>query len=183
MGFHDKKTTKKGTLGEKIIAKYLQSKGFTVYGAYGDKAHLLDFLAIKTEGEDRGKLIAVEVKTKARFNKWAAQGIDKKHYYWYKKIAEDHPTLQLLLFFIDDKCGDVHCQDVRKLSDGNEEINSKCKGMIVWDLKEMIKISELQLSQEQIDTLSSFDTRKYDYEPRGKRVVDNQYIPNPKNHR
>ena len=66
MKWEDKAQVKKGNIGEKIIQQYLEGKGWKVYKPFTKGAHWFDMLACK----NKAKVIAIDVKTKARFNKW-----------------------------------------------------------------------------------------------------------------
>lgn len=154
MEWKKKKTVKKGDLGEDIVKKYMESKGWIVYQPVTNGGHAFDMLCIK----HKKKVIALDVKTKARFNKFEATGIDTKHYDVYKKI-KCKLNIPFYLFFVDDKNGTVHCQELDKLP----------KPFIIsgylscWYLKDMIHL--FNIDQDQIETLSEFDTRSYLFNP------------------
>ena len=89
---------KKGELGERIIQKYFEARGWIVYRPFTkNKAHYFDALATK----DKEKVIAIDVKTKARLNNWKAQGINIKSYNEYKRFI-DKVNVPFYLIFIDD---------------------------------------------------------------------------------
>jgi Holliday junction resolvase-like predicted endonuclease len=151
------KALKKGEMGEEIIRKYLEEKGWIVYFPFTkDKPHYFDILATK----NKEKVIAVDVKTKARLNKWPAQGINLKAYNEYKKFIEK-TNIPFYLIFIDDKNGDVHSANLRKLKQGFS-VSSKSE-IIAWHLSDMKKL--FKLNKDQIKELSKFDQRNYPYEP------------------
>jgi len=88
------KAVLKGKIGEDIIRKYLEEKGWVVYFPFTkNKAHYFDMLATK----DKEKVIAIDVKTKARFNKWNAQGINIKSYNEYLNFINKTNTWNLIL--------------------------------------------------------------------------------------
>ena len=147
---------KKGEIGEDIVREYLESKGWIVYSPITkDKAHYFDQLATK----DKKKVIAIDVKTKARLNKWAAQGINIKHYQEYMRFVND-TNIPFYLVFVDDKNGDVHCQELKKLSNPIS-VNNK---IIAWYLSEMIFL--FNIGEEKINKLSEYDQRNYNYLPK-----------------
>jgi Holliday junction resolvase len=155
MKFSQLKTTQKGELGESIIREYLEAKGWIVYNPVTEnKAHYFDILATK----NKQKVLAIDVKTKARLNNWNAQGIDLKHFKQYLKFTND-TNIPFWLFFVDDKTGDVHCSDITKLTNGF----SPCKEIIAWELKQMNHL--FKITDEQIKELSKFDTRKHEFKP------------------
>jgi len=146
---------KKGEVGENIIRRYLESKGWIVYFPFTkDKAHYFDMLATK----DKEKVIALDVKAKARFNNWAAQGINVKTYNQYMKFFND-TKIPFYLIFIDEQTRDVHLCDLPKMKNSfNPNIN-----IIAWylsDMKFMFNISE----QEQ-QILKEYTKRNYDFNP------------------
>ena len=154
MSWSDKIQVKKGDLGEEIIKNYLESKGWIVYKPITDKAHYFDMFCTK----NKNKVIALDVKTKARLNKYEATGIDIRHYNDYKRASEDI-GIDFYLFFVDDKNGMVHCQELKKLPKPFK-INEK---IYAWYLKDMIHL--FTLSNEIIKNLSKFDSRNYLYKP------------------
>ncbi len=110
MKFTDTPTFKKGLLGENFVRKMLNQKGWITYSPDCDGAHYFDILATK----NKQSVIAVDVKTKARFNKWAAQGIDIRHYNEYMRFTQQ-TGIPFYLVFVDDKNGDVHAGELAKL--------------------------------------------------------------------
>jgi len=146
---------KKGAIGEKIIMNYLENRGWVVYAPFTkNKAHYFDILATK----NKEKVIAIDVKTKARLNKWSAQGIDVKHYNQYMDFMK-MAKVPFYLIFIDDKLGDVHLADIGKLKNGFNP-NKKIIAWMLKDMKFMFKIS-----QEMIEKLSKYDQRNYKFKP------------------
>jgi len=144
----------KGELGEKIIQEYLEAKGWIVYFPFTkNKAHAFDMLCTK----NKEKIIAIDVKTKARLNKYNAQGINIKSYNEYLKFKEKM-SINFYLIFVDDKNGDVHTFEI-----GND-IKSFTMGKIIfWWVKDMNFM--FNIGKEKIEELSKFDQRNYDYKP------------------
>jgi len=156
MRFEDTKQYKKGQMGEEIIREFLEKKGWIVYFPFTkNKAHYFDILATK----NKEKVIAVDVKTKARLNKWAAQGINLKSYNEYMKFIEKN-KIPFYLIFIDDKSGDVHYADLKKLGRGFP-VTSK---IIAWHLLHMKKL--FNIGEVKIKELSELDQRNYLYLPK-----------------
>jgi hypothetical protein len=152
-----KKALKKGYLGEKIIQEYLEKKGWIVYFPYTkNKAHYFDILATK----NKEKAIAVDVKTKARLNLWPATGINIKSYNEYLNFIKK-TNIQFYLIFIDDKSGETHCANLKKLKTC-ENIRPTNK-IIAWYLKDMKYL--FTIKKEKIIELSKYDQRNYPYMP------------------
>ena len=60
---------------------------------------------------NKEKVIALDVKTKARMNKYAAQGIDIRSYNEYLKFKKTM-NIDFFLVFVDDKNGDVYSFEI-----------------------------------------------------------------------
>ena len=155
MNWEDKPQVKKGNIGENIIINFLEEKGFIIYKPITKAAHWIDIFATKNKNE----IYAIDVKTKARFNKWNAQGIDVKHYKDYKRLQKKC-NINFYLFFVDEKNGEIHCADLNKLSEGFCPNNEK---IIAWSLDEMKKVHTL--TEKQKEQLTKHDTRNYEYKP------------------
>ena len=146
---------KKGEYGEMIIKDYLEKKGWIVYCPFTkNKAHYFDQLATK----NKEQVIALDVKTKARLNKWNAQGIDKRHYNEYMNFINTI-NVPFYIVFIDDKTGDVHSQELKKLKN---PINVNDK-IVAWEVKQMNYL--FNIGEQHIKELSKYDQRSYDYNP------------------
>jgi len=146
---------KKGELGENIIQEFLEGRGWIVYKPFTkNKAHYFDALATK----DKEKVIAIDVKTKARLNKWRAQGIDIRTYNEYQKFI-NKVNIPFYLIFIDDKCGDVYSAELSKLKNSF----NPAPYIIAWYLDEMFYL--FNIGEENIKKLSEFDQRNYNYNP------------------
>lgn len=155
-----KKALEKGKMGEEIIREYLENREWIVYFPFTkDKAHYFDILATK----NKEKVIAVDVKTKARLNNWIAQGINLKSYNEYIRFIEK-TNIPFYLIFIDDKNGDVHYADLKKLGRGFPIPNRP--EIIAWHLSRMKKL--FNIGKEKIKELSMLDQRNYKYNPKRK---------------
>lgn len=146
---------KKGELGEQIVREWLEKRGWVVYFPFTkDRAHYFDMFATK----NKEQAVAIDVKTKARFNNFAAQGIDLRAYKQYMNFVEK-TKVKFYVVFVDDKCGDVHACEIAKMT--------KCihvgQNIIAWYLKDMWKL--FKISEAQIQELSQYDQRNYKYNP------------------
>lgn len=160
MKFEDKPQYKKGKLGEDLIKKMLHQKGWMTYSPDISGAHYFDILATK----NKESVIAIDVKTKARFNKWPAQGINVKHYEEYKKFTET-TGVPFFLIFVDDKCGDIHSAQLNKLKNPFYP----APNIIAWQLSEMKKIGTIT-DKSLLDEMGMFDTRNYEYNPTNEQT-------------
>lgn len=145
----------KGELGESIIREYLENKGWIVYFPFTkNKAHAFDMLAtFKKE-----KVFALDIKTKARFNNWNAQGINIKHYNEYMNF-KSKMAIPFYLVFIDDKNGEVHSMELKEETP-SFKVNDN---IIAWNLKHMQFL--FNIGKEKIQLLSRYDQRNYEYKP------------------
>ena len=155
MNFQDKKETKKGDIGELIIINWLEKNNYIVYSSNADKAHWFDLLCTK----EKTKAFAIDVKTKARLNKWPAQGIDSRHLEDYLRYSEMY-NMDFYVIFVDDKTGDVHKADINKLKDKYFNVTPE---LVAWYLSDMEKL--FTISEEEIKKLTCHDTRKYEFKP------------------
>ena len=146
---------KKGNIGEQIIQKYLENKGWIVYKPFTEnKPHYFDMLCTY----NKEKVIAIDVKTKARLNKWNAQGIDLKHYNEYLNFMKI-TKVSFYSIFVDDQNGEVHLAEIKKL---NNPIYPNNK-IIAWDVNNMHYL--FNISQEEINKISEYDQRNYKFNP------------------
>ena len=149
------KALKKGELGEEIIRKRLEERGWIVYFPFTkNKPHYFDMLATM----NKEKVIAIDVKTKARLNKIPAQGIDKKNYDQYIRFAKA-TNVPFWIVFIDEMTGDVHTAELMKLKNPIELCGGK---IIAWRVDDMKKIMELTEDQKQL--LRSYNQRNYEFQ-------------------
>lgn len=145
----------KGEIGETIIREFLEEKGWVVYFPFTkNKAHAFDMLATY----NKEKVFALDVKTKARLNKWPAQGINIKHYNEYIKF-KSQMAIPFYIVFIDDKNGDVHSMELKEETQ-SFKVN---EGVIAWWLKDMKYL--FNIGEDKIKELSQFDQRSYEYNP------------------
>lgn len=159
MNFENTKQFKKGKLGEEIVRNYLELKGFICYTPVTrNKAHCFDMLIIKNKLET----IALDVKTKSRLNKYNATGVDYKSYLEYKKWS-NYTNLPFYLFFVDDRSGEVHYNNLENLNETNGFKISNDK-IIVWEINQMQFLFNIN-DKNILNQLQQYDTRTYTYNP------------------
>jgi Holliday junction resolvase-like predicted endonuclease len=150
------KALKKGDIGEDIVTEFLEKKGWIIYRPFTkDKAHYFDMLCTL----NKEKVIVIDVKTKARLNKWAAQGINIKSYNEYLNFIE-MTKVNFYLIFVDDKNGQVYLADLITLKNPIYP-NSK---IIAWKLDDMKYL--FTISDKDIERLSKYDQRNYEFNPK-----------------
>lgn len=164
MEWKDKSSVKKGNIGEDIVKKSLEDKGYVIYGSITDKAHAFDFLAIK----DKRVFVIAEVKSKARMNKYECTGIDIRHFNEYMYIFENQ-HIDVILFFVDEhpKMEKVYCQRLSelikpKMIDGVAyPCKTLAKGKVMFSLSDMKDVCKL--TPDQVHELKYHSSRKYEY--------------------
>lgn len=145
----------KGELGEAIFREYLEARGWIVYFPFTkDRPHYFDMLATK----DKEKVIACDVKTKARLNlSPPSTGINIAAYDGYKRFAEK-TQVPFYLVFIDDKSGEVHFAEIKNLPEGRRISGGK---IIIWPLASMKYLFNIEA--ENIKLLTKYDQRNHIY--------------------
>lgn len=161
ISFKDRKTTRKGKVGENIVRQYLEKRGWVIYEPQTDCAHAFDKVAIK----DKNKMALLEVKTKARRNFYPDTGIDIRHYMEYKTLSEKY-NLPIFLFFVDEMMALIYgnklsfLEERVKTNDGIE-YPLKQKGIIYFPLERMKKIAILDAKT--VLSIKKLNTRSYEY--------------------
>jgi len=162
---HDfEKALVKGKIGEDIVRRYLEEKGYVVYKPVTEGAHAFDILAVK----DKKTVIMADVKAKARRNYFPDTGINYKHYVEYKAISEKH-CLPVFLFFVDEMIGQVYGNMLDELekpcvvAHNNRIIEYPLmhKGIIYFPLSKMIFLG--QLTEYERMQLKGVSQRSYAY--------------------
>jgi len=160
INFENSKSNKKGNIGESIVKDWLKNRGYMIYSPEVLGAHAFDILAMK----DKINLIAGDVKTKAKLNKYNGTGIDISHYKTYKKISEKH-NIPFFIFFVDEQMGKIYGNFLDKLEakvyddvqypfNMNEEI-------IIFSMKNMILVADISLDDS--NKIKMLNTRNYEY--------------------
>jgi Holliday junction resolvase len=162
--WNSKIEVKKGNRGEQIVYEFLKKKGWIVYKAVTDGSHCFDFFFFI----DRRELRVIEVKTKAKRNKYPDTGFALKHYEEYKRIMERH-NLEIYIVFVDEGSGDIYGNFLRKLEEPKVLfINNKqmiypnvCFDTIYFPVENMVTIAKL--NEQDVDYLKTYSKRSYEY--------------------
>lgn len=157
----------KGRIGEDIVKRYLEKSGFCVYQPNTAGAHAFDIMAIK----NKERCIAIDVKAKARRNKYPDTGIDGKHYETYKAFSEKH-QMPFWVFFVDEHMMSIYGNEISEL-DKERVIEGKKYPLIwkeangkttrYWPLSAMLTIHTM--TQEEASTLEFLSQRSHEYNP------------------
>jgi len=159
---------KKGALAEQIIKERLEEKGWVVYQPVTDGAHCFDMLCIK----NKKQVIAVDVKSKARMNKYPATGIDYRHFLEYKTFSENH-LIEFWVIFVDEFMRKIYGNTIAELEKQRVEdgvvypfmVETKNSEKVrIWPLSAMIQIADID--QKQSENLMCLNQRSYGYEQR-----------------
>ncbi len=156
---------RKGFLGEDIVKRLFERKGWVVYSPETKGAHQFDILAIK----DKDSAVAVDVKTKASMNWYPATGVNQKHFEEYQRFSNKH-SMPFWLVFVDEKLKKVYGNTLSELEKprqvaGNVYPLVKTFGGVkirLWPLEAMIPIALIENDVATI--LMSLSQRSYDYE-------------------
>lgn len=157
---------KKGAVGERIVRVLLERNGWVVYQPITDGAHCFDMLSIK----DKKRAIAIDVKAKARMNKWAATGVNERHFLEYKAFSETH-NMPFWIFFVDELLGKIYGNELKVLEVPIEvegelypktiQWGSNSPKIRYWSLASMKPLADI--SEEDMKELSSYNQRSYGY--------------------
>lgn len=157
---------KKGEIGEMIVRRNLEQKGWVVYQPVTDGAHCFDMLSIK----DKHSAIALDVKAKARMNRWPATGIDQRHFDEYQSFSLKH-QMPFWVVFVDEMQKTIYGNCIEDLERRrNVEgvmypfvITTKYgKNIRLWPLEAMIHIDSIE--DDDIASLLSYSQRGHEYE-------------------
>lgn len=162
----NKITVQKGNIGESIVQRFLESKGFICYKPVSDGAHAFDFLAI----QNKRLAIAAEVKTKALMNKYKATGFNLSTWKDYIEFSVKH-RMQIFVFFVDEHRKQVYGNWLSKLEQQCEidgityPFNLACRNGRIIRLYPYEKMKHIAyISENESEQLKELSTRNYDYE-------------------
>jgi hypothetical protein len=155
---------KKGDIGENIVKLKLEKHGWICYKVETDGSHPLDKFAIKNN-----KIIALDIKTKAKRNKYDDTGIDERLYKLYKDFSTKN-KIEFYVIFVDEVAKKVYGNKLTELDEpiiiNNKKYPSieKCKNgveMRYWAIKNMKYICNI--SDEDVKKIKDLEQRNYDY--------------------
>ena len=157
----------KGEIGEQIVKAWLEKKGLVVYRPETEGVHAFDMLAIK----DKRCCVALDVKSKARRNKYPDTGIDLRHYETYTAFSEKH-NMPFWIVFVDEMIGEIYGNTLAELdkprTDSGKQYPLRWNGRdgkttVYWPLSAMKHVHTLTEAERL--KLSSFSQRNYEYAP------------------
>lgn len=157
---------KKGEIGEQIVRKILEEKGWIVYKPVTDGAHCFDMLTIK----DKRRAIAIDVKAKSRRNKYPDTGINQKHFEEYLSFSQKH-NMPFWLFFVDEMLGKIYGNHLAELEKPRVVDNrmypyewrtQSGEKIRLWPLEAMRDIAFIKDSE--VKKLIDYSQRSYKYE-------------------
>jgi len=156
---------RKGDVGEELVRCRLEAQGWVVYKPITDKAHAFDILCIK----NKRTAIAMDVKAKARLNKYPATGINQKHFEEYKYFSEKH-LMDFWVIFVDEMQKSVYGNRLTELEkprtvEGKTYpwvMPTKGQPVRLWPLEAMITIGSIDAETQA--RLVDLSQRNYSYE-------------------
>jgi len=131
----------KGQLGETIVRRKMEAKGWVCYAPFTPGAHAFDGLAVK----DKSMCLAFDVKSKSRRNNYEDTGINVAHFEVYKRFSERH-LMPFWLFFVDEIMGEIYGNTLKALSvpfRGRFDYPAQFGGVVYWPLARMHKMHTL----------------------------------------
>lgn len=159
MNWHDRTTTKKGDIGERIVREFLVSKGYVPYVPIADIAHPFDNLCASP---DKKKIFIVEVKTKEARKYYPDTGINIRNYDEYAFIRKKY-GIEVFIYFVDATNKKVYGNRLSVLEEkttvGNKEYPKREPPIIYFPLCNMQTISEL--TDEQCTEIRKYTTKNY----------------------
>lgn len=123
-------------------------------------------LAIK----DKKEAVAIDVKAKARMNKYPATGIDVEYYDCYSAFSKKY-NMQFWVIFVDEETNEIYGDtlehlDIPIIHDGMSYpliIATRFgKNLRLWPIYRMVKFGSVPL--EHRDELKKHSTRNYEFE-------------------
>lgn len=154
----------KGDIGETIIKKLLEGKGWCVYRPVTDGAHCFDMLAILKKTQ----CIAVDVKAKAAMKYYPATGINQKHFEEYQNFSRKH-SMPFWLFFVDENIKEIYGNTLEELEKPRliggrkypwlKQINGAV--LRLWPLQAMKTVGSI--TEDQAKRLTMYSQRAYEY--------------------
>ena len=160
----------KGAIGEEVVRLLLEKRGWVVYQPITTGPHHFDMLSIK----DKASAIALDVKAKARMNKFRATGVNQKHFEEYKRFSAKH-KMPFWIVFVDEHPGErrIYGNTLEELEkpyfsvDENITYPWVMNGRVpirLWSLEVMKEISPLD--EDVCQKLITVSQRSYEYETR-----------------
>ena len=152
----------KGEYAEGIVRRKLEAQGFVVYKPETVGAHAFDVLAIR----DKSHCIALDVKAKARRNRYPDTGINERHYQTYKAFSTRH-AMPFWVVFVDEMQGTIYGNSLTALDEpaevGGVAYPLLDNGTRYWPLQNMRQIHEL--TYQEAEELAQLSQRNYAYAP------------------
>lgn len=176
--FKSQKRTRKGELGETYVHPVLRNKGYNVYTTSEDEnmAHPIDCFITKMS-KNSVIIKGVEIKTRPEMNYYTAQGLDNHKVIKYDELEKKMP---LVIFFIDENKGTIHCADYTELKKPSNVLDPKQQKYIQYPNTNILAEQKITLydatklkfvgniTEEQKEALKALTKRNYEYEEQPK---------------
>lgn len=156
----------KGAVGEGVVRRILEARGWVVYQPMTEGAHHFDMLCIK----NKRAAIAVDIKAKARMNKYPATGVNQAHFEEYKRFSDRH-LMPFWIVFVDEGQRAIYGNAIEELEKARTEGGISYpwvmtpragKPLRLWPLSAMLPIASI--SEEDVHSLTALNQRSYGYQ-------------------
>jgi len=156
----------KGAVGEGVVRRLLEARGWVVYQPMTEGAHQFDMLCIK----QKKTAIAVDIKAKSRMNKFPCTGVNQGHFEEYKRFGDRH-QMPFWIVFVDEGQKRIYGNTIEELEKPRAEdgvsypwvMTTKWgKTLRLWPLSAMVQIADI--SDEDAESLIALSQRSYGYE-------------------
>jgi hypothetical protein len=148
--FHDLTETKKGDVGEEIVADHLESLGCQIWKPrHYDKSHLIDFVCVNPHKAS----FLLDVKTKPSMLRYPQTGFDKNDLETYKSLDVNN---NVYIVWVDEYRETIYYQFIHKLPE------PRMMGRIcLWQLCDLEIMRKL--TTEEVSRCKEFNNRKPEY--------------------
>lgn len=165
MNWSDKKSVRKGDIGEQVVDGFLIKKGVIPYAPIVSRAHPFDRLCATG---DKNSVFIAEVKTKAARKHYPDTGINERHFMDYMGVHHKY-GIDVWLFFVDEHKEQVYGNKLSALikpstiAHGGKVITYPLRqgGIVYFPLAQMIQICSLD--SEVATELRGLSGRSYEY--------------------
>ena len=155
----------KGAIGEAVVRRILEAKGWVVYQPMTDGPHQFDMLSIR----DKQAAIALDVKAKARMTYLPCTGVNQGHFEEYQRFSQRH-RMPFWIVFVDESERAIYGNTIEELERprvvGGRSYplsmnDRRGKSLRLWPLSAMKRISDI--SGDDASELVALSQRSYDY--------------------
>ena len=159
MNWCDKKTVKKGNVGEAALDRWLKENNYISYSPPKDSAHPFDRLCA---APNKRTIFVADAKAKPARKFYPDTGIDIRHYNEYLYLSDKY-SMDVLLVFVDQNQRRMYGNFLRVLDQPRGRYPFEERGIRYWPLKAMRHIGNLLDSE--VAALKKHSTNNPAYAP------------------